>query len=221
MFVEVNRVTLYYEVFGEGTPLIMVHGNGETHEIFNEAAQVLKNNYQVYLIDSRGHGKSSKGSEIHYEDMAEDIRSIVETLELEQPIFYGFSDGGIIGLLLASKYPKLLSTLIISGANIYPKGMKRRWYYLFSCIFKITKDRLVGLMLKEPNISKEELSCISIPTYVLAGSHDMVRRKHTMEIVNAISTSKCKIVKRAGHGSYIVHKEKIAQLMLEYLEKLS
>jgi len=73
MFLNVNGISMYYEQTGAGRPLIMVHGNGEDHTIFNEAAAVLKDHFTVYAVDSRDHGLSSKVNGLHYLDMAEDL----------------------------------------------------------------------------------------------------------------------------------------------------
>ena len=73
MFANVNGIKLYYEKTGEGEPIILIHGNGESHKIFDVAVNVLKTQFTVYAVDSRGHGQSSAIKEIHYDDMAEDI----------------------------------------------------------------------------------------------------------------------------------------------------
>ena len=117
MVANVNGVELFYEVSGAGRPLVMVHGNGEDHTIFDEAAEYLQQRYTCYRIDSRGHGQSSPVSELHYADMAGDVIAFLEQLDLQNVIFYGFSDGGIVGLLAAAE-SKRITTLIVSGANL-------------------------------------------------------------------------------------------------------
>ena len=109
MYIDINNVKLYYDVVGIGSPLILIHGNGESHEIFDEAVKLLSEHFTCYLLDSRGHGQSQKVSEYHYADMAEDVYQFIQALSLHNITFYGFSDGGIIGLLLASRYPDCLS----------------------------------------------------------------------------------------------------------------
>ncbi|MBO4358341.1 MAG: alpha/beta hydrolase, partial [Erysipelotrichaceae bacterium] len=123
MFAEVNGVQLFYEVKGSGRPLLMVHGNSEDHTIFEEAGEVLKDHFTVYLIDSRDHGQSTKVDELHYEQMADDYVAFMDELDLKDVVFYGFSDGGIIGLLAAMK-TKRITRLITSGANVTPEGVK-------------------------------------------------------------------------------------------------
>ena len=104
MVIGVNGIQLYYTKTGQGRPLIMVHGNGEDHTIFDEAVGVLKEHFTCYCIDSRGHGQSSPCKELHYKDMAEDMIAFLTELDLIDAAFYGFSDGGIVALLAAMEW---------------------------------------------------------------------------------------------------------------------
>lgn len=215
LYCEVNDTQLYYEKSGQGRPLLLLHGNGETHQIFNRAIPILRQYYTVYAIDSRGHGNSKDVAVFHYDDLVQDIVCFIEKLELEKPILYGFSDGGIVGLLLASRYPNLLSQLIISGANMHPNGIRKSWLTLFQLINTFVHDPKMDMMLQEPNIAKEILQKIQIPTMVIAGGRDMVKRSHTKYIASCIPKSRLQIVWWSGHGGYIVHRKKIAYLILE------
>jgi len=98
MVLKIKDIELYYEQYGMGRPLILLHGNGEHHTIFQEAIAILAHHFTIYALDSRGHGNSSKVKTLHYEDMADDVYQFIDTLQLEKPILYGFSDGGIIAL---------------------------------------------------------------------------------------------------------------------------
>lgn len=215
MISNVNNIKLYYEKRGEGRPLILLHGNGESHKIFDKAIDILEKSFTVYAIDLRGHGASEEIKEYHYLDMAEDIKEFIEDEKLKEPILYGFSDGGIIALLLASIYPKLLSKIIVSGVNINPKGIKTIWVILFKMMYFIKKDSKVKMMLEEPNISIEMLNKIEIPTVILVGSRDVIKENHTKLIADNIKNSQLQIQYGEDHGSYIIHNEKIAKIILE------
>ncbi|MBQ2085532.1 MAG: alpha/beta hydrolase [Oscillospiraceae bacterium] len=214
MFQHVNGIELYYEVKGNGRPLLMVHGNGEDHTIFDEASEILKDRFTVYLVDSRDHGQSTKVSDLHYSDMADDLLVFLNGLDLKDVTFYGFSDGGILGLLLAQKTDRI-SRLIVSGANMTPNGVKGWLKTVIKIIYFFNKDSKLRMMLREPNITAEELSSIKVPTTVIAGEKDLVIRKETEAIAAAIPGSKLRIIKGEGHGSYIVHKTAVADLILE------
>lgn len=217
MNIKVNDVNIFYEVYGEGIPIILVHGNGETHEIFDKLIEKLKINYKVYALDSRCHGKSEKTKMISYDLMAQDVIEFIKKLQINKPLFYGFSDGGIIGLLVTIKEPQLLSNLIISGANITPDGTTKKDVILTKLMYYITRNKLIKMMVYEPNITIEELQKIEIPVHVIAGEKDVVRYEHTKKISDNIKNSTLKIVPDATHSSYIVHNEEIYNVIKEYL----
>lgn len=211
-----NGVELYYEVHGEGEPFILLHGNGEDHTIFNVLINDLKKDYKVYAIDSRLHGQSGKG-ELSYSLMAEDVKCFIEDLNLTKPIVYGFSDGGIIGLVLLSKYPNLVSTLISSGANVRPDGLK--WYVraFFRVQHFFKPSPFLRLMLEEPNLTKEDLSKITANVLLIAGSNDMVPYKHSEYIARNIPNATFKILKGENHGSYVINSKKLYPIIKSYL----
>lgn len=216
MILKINEIDLFYEKYGSGHPIILVHGNGENHNIFDKIIPMLSDYFTVYAVDLRGHGKSSKINEYNYQDMADDIICFVKELQLKNPIYYGFSDGGIIGLLIASQHQNLLSHLIISGANTCPHGLKNKWYYLFKLIYLLTRDKKMEMMLTQPNISKEELEKITIPTLVLAGSNDMISEDNTKEIAQYIKNSTLNILEGETHSSYVVHSPKLFDLIKSF-----
>lgn len=216
MHIHVNGIDLYYETCGAGEPLLLLHGNGETHAIFDRAIPLLAGRFTVYALDTRGHGESGITEAFHYADMAEDVRCFIEALSLERPVLYGFSDGGIVGLLLASEHPALLSRLIVSGANTTPEGIRGGWLRFFTWLNRRVRDPKITMMLAEPQITAAMLHRIAVPTLVLAGGHDMVRRADTEFIANSIPNSTLRILPLHGHGSYIVHRKRIARLILEF-----
>ena len=215
MIAEVNGINLYYEKNGEGRPLVMVHGNGEDHTIFDEAVRELREHYACYCLDSRCHGASTDTAELHYRDMSTDVILFLRALDLKDVIFYGFSDGGIVGLMAASRCERI-TTLIVSGANTSPKAVKL-WLRLVirgSYLFK--KDKKLALMLKEPDIPDDELRAIRASTLVLAGSGDLIPEKETRHIASLIPGAELQILKGEDHGSYIVHSTKIAGLIRDF-----
>lgn len=217
MKVNVNGINIYYEVYGEGKPLILLHGNGENHNIFSKLIDNLRSKYKIYAIDSRCHGQSDNPSAITYDLMAEDMIAVIKLLNIQKPVLFGFSDGGIVGLIIAIKEPKLLSKLIISGANINPDGISK-WVLDFSkLMYFLTKNKLIKLMVTEPNILPEELKKIQIPTCVLAGEKDIIKLEHTKLIVSSIPQSVLKILPGENHSSYVINSSKIARVIEEFI----
>ncbi len=215
MIAEVNGIRLFYEKSGEGRPLVMVHGNSEDHTIFNEAVRALRDEYACYCLDSRCHGQSTDTRELHYRDMATDVIAFLKALDLRDVIFYGFSDGGIIGLMAAARCERI-TTLIVSGANTSPKAVKWWLRPLIAVGKLVTKDKKLSLMLYEPDIADEELRSIRAATLVLAGSRDLILEKETRHIADTIPGAELQILKGEDHGSYIVHSTKIAGLIRDF-----
>ncbi|MFR5766100.1 MAG: alpha/beta fold hydrolase [Clostridia bacterium] len=220
MLVKVNNININYEVCGQGSPIILLHGNQETHEIFDKLIEKMQVNYTVYALDSRCHGKSDNPDKISYNLMAGDTIAFIKKLKISKPILYGFSDGGIVGLLIAIKEPDILSNLIISGANITPDATTKLDTILTKLFYFFTKNKLIKMMLDEPNIPLEDLQRITIPVHVLAGEKDVIRLNHTKLIADNIKNSTLEIVKGENHGSYIIHSDKIYGIIKKYLEKI-
>ncbi len=214
MLAKVNGVELFYEKQGAGRPLLMVHGNGEDHTIFREAANILKDYFTVYMPDSRDHGRSTRVKELHYDDMAEDMVRFMDALDLRDVVFYGFSDGGILGLLAAQKSDRI-THLIISGANLTPDAVSLRFKLLIRGMYLLKREQKVYMMMTEPNIHPEDLKAIRVPALVIAGEKDIIIRKETKRIAAAIPDARLMILQGEGHGSYIIHQTKIAEIILE------
>ncbi|MCL2495384.1 MAG: alpha/beta hydrolase [Oscillospiraceae bacterium] len=219
MTIHVNNIDIYYEKAGSGPPVILLHGNGETHKIFRVATQRLAEKYTVYAIDSRGHGKSGRVKALHYADMAEDVARFIEKVGLERPMLYGFSDGGIVALLLAIKYPALLSRLAVSGANLNPRSLSRGFLRFSRAMYAITRGCRWKLMLSEPDITEEELSRIEAPVLVLAGGKDIVEARHTRIIAGAIPGARLRILPGEGHASYVVNSPKLVDILEPFFEE--
>ena len=217
MFAQVNGIQLYYEKRGEGRPIVMVHGNSEDHTIFDRASVSLSARYACYCLDSRCHGQSENTPELHYTDMADDVIAFLEALDLRDVVFYGLSDGGIIGLMAASRCDRI-STLIVSGSNTAPGAVKGWLKALVRVIYIFTGDKKMRLILTEPHITDEELGKIRARTLVLAGSGDVIPEEETRHIAAAIPGAELKILPKEGHTSYVVHSLKIAELIRSFLK---
>jgi len=186
-----------------------LHGNGEDGGVFDVAAKrFAENGFTVYAPDSRGHGKSGKAP-LSYADMAEDVRAFIENLKLDKPLLYGFSDGGIIGLMLAMNHPRVLSKLAVSGVNLNPKALNFSFKALVRISYFFTRNPMLRLMLREPQIAHSSLARITEPVLVLAGARDIVSKKHTESVAAAIPNAKFRILKGENHSSYVFDNEKL------------
>lgn len=196
-------ITLNYIDVGEGFPLILLHGNGESHEYFSNQTAYFKTEYRVIAIDTRGHGASPRGqTAFTLRQFANDLHDFMVEHGIERAHILGFSDGGNIALYFALKYPQMVEKLILNGANLSPSGIKAYvqlpivlgytvsgWFAKKSVEAKANHEML-GLMVNEPHISVSELKSITAPTLVIAGTKDMVKRSHTELIAKSIPNSK-------------------------------
>lgn len=218
--IEVNGVRLHYAAAGRGRPVVLVHGNGEDHHLFDrEISQLVEAGYRVYAPDSRGHGANEPLSEYHYDDMAEDIYQLIRALKLDKPALYGHSDGGIIALLLELHHPGTLGIMAISGTNLSPQGLIPSFIEEYTEINEKKPDPLITLMLTEPHIDPLELRRIAVPVLVTAGENDLILREETDRVAANLPDSRQVIVEGADHGSYIVDSEVMGELLIQFLKE--
>ena len=220
MRIRANSIDIHYEAEGEGPPVILLHGNGEDHKIFDRLVDQLKKEHEVFSLDSRGHGESSKVDHFHYSDMVSDVEAFIKELKINKPLLYGFSDGGIIGLMLAAEHPELLSGLIASGVNLTPKDLKTWFRMMIKILYAFKRDPMLKLMLEEPNISEEDLRKIKIPVLITVAEKDIVTTSHAEYIAKTIHDYRLVIVPKEDHGSYIIHSEKLFPLISDFIKEV-
>ena len=219
-YIEVNGQRLLYAVRGPegGKPVVLVHGNGGSHKsMLTQAKQLARAGYRVYSPDSRGQGANPPLEEYHYADMAEDTFQFIKALGLQSPALYGWSDGGIIALLLEIEHPGTCCLISLSGANLCPdcgedfEGFKQ-W---------ILEEGtpLAMMMLREPDIKPEQLHAIKCPAQVTAGSRDLISEEHTRLIADNIPDSELTIVRGATHSSFIKRNPRMGRLLLDFLKR--
>ena len=215
---EVNGVSICYETVGEGDPVILLHGNGGSHRDLSLLTQQLAAaGYKVYAVDSRGQGANEPLDEYHYSDMADDVYELIKLWGLTQPALYGWSDGGIVGLLTEIRHPGSLGALAVSGANITPDGLEGSFLMSVKLSEAVYRDPLAAMILTEPDITEEELAGITCPVLVTAGSGDIIREDHTRQIADAIPGAQLIIFDGENHGSYITGNTKMAEALITFL----
>ena len=214
MKINVNGIEMYYEKYGAGRPLILVHGNSLDHTEFKDSIWLLRKHFTVYAVDSRGHGLSTKVDELHYSDMADDMVAFLEQLDLKDAVYFGHSDGAIIGLLTVMRTDRI--GLLLSGsANLTPNGVAPWLRAGVKAVHSLTKDPKMQMMLAEPNIAPEELATIKTPAVVIAGSKDLVDEKETRLIAESIPGAKLRILEGEGHMSYATTGSHLADIIME------
>jgi pimeloyl-ACP methyl ester carboxylesterase len=212
---------MYYETYGSGEPLLIIHGNGGSIKDFTNQIPFFAKNYKVILADSRAQGRSiDNGDSLSYEMMTDDLNALLDHLHLDSCYVIGWSDGGINGLLLAIRHPDKVKKLAVTGANLVPDTSAVEpeiftWArYLSDSINKLplipevkTNRKLFNLLAHEPNISTAQLQTIKCPVLVIGGDHDVIRPRHTMLIAESIPRSYLWILPNSGHSTPIVYKD--------------
>ncbi|KLT68038.1 alpha/beta fold hydrolase [Flavobacterium sp. ABG] len=208
---DINGIKMYYEVYGSGKPLVLLHGNGGSIKGHGHRIEYFKKYFQVIAIDSRGHGKSVDPSneQLKYVQMANDVSTLLDSLKIDSAYVWGQSDGGILGLLLAINHPKKVSKVATFGANLFP-GKKAVYNEIDEVVketLKTTKDshvrNLYNLLEYQPNISEKDLHKIKCPVLVMSGDRDAIRLEHSIKIFDNIENSNFFVMPGATHfGSY-------------------
>lgn len=216
-YVEVNSQRLLYVTRGQenGKPVVLLHGNGGSHKsLRTQAMQLARAGYRVYSPDSRGQGANPPLDEYHYADMAEDSYQFIKVLGLDHPAVYGWSDGGILALMLEMSHPGTCGPIVISGANLYPDCGPD--FEEFKQWILSEGTPLAMMMLSEPQIDPKDLSAIKCPVLVTAGSEDLISVEHTTLIADSLPDSELEIFQGETHGSFIKKSPKIGRRMLRF-----
>ncbi|TNU77294.1 alpha/beta hydrolase [Miniimonas arenae] len=197
---------------GTGTPLVVLHGNSETHHLFDRLVPLLAPHHTLVGLDSRAHGHSPHGDGLlRIASMADDVAEVLRRLGLHGVPVLGFSDGGNMALELALRHPGAVSSLVVVGANLFPAGLKpvskastdaahavSAFGARFLPALRPLAERL-GLMVYDPDIDPLALHTVEVATLVVAGERDVIRPEHTALIGAALPHARVEIVPGVGH----------------------
>jgi len=227
-YAHINGIELYYESYGSGEPLLMLHGNGGSIAAFREQIPFFEKYYRVIAVDSRLQGKSGGSADtLSYDMMAADFCTLLDTLRLDSAYVLGWSDGGIDGLLMAINCSSKVKKLAVSGANTVPDSTALPYSDIISMKEFVEKNEgeqkditLNRMMLYQPTITDEELGTISCPVLVMAGDRDIIKAEHTLRIFKAIKNAELCIFPGSHHGVCLQHPDMFNETVLNfYMEK--
>ena len=209
-----DGVKLYYEVYGTGEPLLMVHGNGGSISDLRNQIAHFRRRYMVIAMDSRDHGRSADSTEpLTYEKMTDDLAALLEHLKVGPANVLGWSDGGIEALLLGIRHPTKVKKLVAMAANLNPTEdafspellalIKTMMAEVPAAARETPEGRrelkVTGMLLVEPHIDVKALETITAPTLVLGADHDLIRDEHTIDIYHHVPNSQLAIFPNATH----------------------
>ena len=231
-YVNVRGFKMYYEIYGKGEPLLLIHGNGGSINNFSGQIPYFAKNYQVIVVDSRAQGKSvDTGDSLSYEMMAEDFNGLLDELHIKSCNVIGWSDGGNNGLLLAIHHPDKVKKLVVTGANIwidsraFPPDLLVIPDMLLDSLSKLPQTAEVKnaikvwkLVYQEPNITLLQLNSIKCKTLVIGGDHDIILPSHTVQIADNIPKSNLWILPNSGHSTLINYKNQFNNTVDNFLK---
>jgi pimeloyl-ACP methyl ester carboxylesterase len=216
MFAKVNGISLFYEKSGSGPPLVLLHGNGEDHHIFDKLAKKLSRHFTLYALDSRDQGLSEKTGIYSYEAMALDVAAFIEELNLREVRVLGFSDGAIIGLLLGiAKNPALLKMALL-GPNLSPDDFSEEALIVLREMDKELDSPLFRMIFSQPRIDPSSLLGVKVPCLVVAGENDLFKPEVIPGVAKAIPGARLMLVPGHDHLSYIVDNDLLYPDLLEF-----
>ena len=225
-YIPVNGIKMYYEVYGSGEPLVLIHGGGSTLQTtFGKIIPALSKENEVIAVELQGHGHTSdRNSPESFEQDADDVAELLRNLHISRASVFGFSNGGNTAMQIAIRHPEIVSKLIIASAFYKREGMQKGFFesmehatinnmpqQLRNAFLQInpdssrlqtmfTKDR--DRMLKFKDWNDETVASIKAPALIICGDHDVVTAEHTAAMAKIIANSRLMILP-ASHGSYI------------------
>jgi pimeloyl-ACP methyl ester carboxylesterase len=239
-YVESDGARIWYAAYGFGAPVILLHGGlGNSGNWGYQVPALLENGYRAILIDSRGHGRSTRDEKPYsYELMGSDLLAVMDALHLESPALVGWSDGACTALVLASKDPKRVAGVFFFGCNMDPSGTKEIEFtpILKRCIGRHIKDyqrlsetpdqfdefsEAVGLMQRtQPNYSAEDLARISVPVAIVQSEHDeFIKREHAEYLARSIPDAEFIFLPGVSHFAPLQRPEEFNTAMLAFLRQ--
>jgi pimeloyl-ACP methyl ester carboxylesterase len=241
-FIDTGRVHTYYEVYGSGVPLILLHGGMCTAETFDDQTPALAEQFRVYLPERRAHGRTADvPGPITYEIMAQDTIAFIEAVGIERAHLVGWSDGALVGLLVALWRPELVGKLVLMAQAVSWEGLRPEFA---SFAGRMTKeflphelmqayealspdgpdhldavlDKLLPLWNTDPAFPLSDLERVAAPALVLAADDDFTLSiEHAAAMQRALPNSQLAVVPGASHAVPLEKPELVNRLILDFL----
>lgn len=221
-YADIDDIRMYYEIYGKGEPLLLLHGAASYISLFAYQLPELSNHFRVIAPESRGHGRTTDSAKpISNRLMAEDFIKLMDRLKITSAYVVGWSDGGCTGLTMAYDHPERVKKLVVIGANFDSTGLQDDTIELFRNLTpdtfpfpflhntynriapdpahwpvffeKIKKNMLASIL------TINQLKQIQCPTLVMVGDHDVIKMSHTVDLFEALPRGQLMVVPNASH----------------------
>ncbi len=225
-YAEVNGLKMYYEIYGEGKPLVLIHGGGSTIQTnFEKIIPLLAKNRKVIAVELQAHGRTSnRNSDSSFEQDADDVAALVGSLNIGKADFFGFSNGGTTTLQIAIRHPDIVDKIILGSALAKHSGVPEWFWGIMENAklenmpellkvgylkvasdtsgLQVMHDRDAKRMVNFKDIPEEQIKSIEAPTLIIIGDKDIITPEHALELHRQIANSELAIIP-GGHGEYI------------------
>jgi len=223
---DVNRQKMYYEIYGEGKPLVLIHGGGSTIQTtFGRVIPMLARHRKLIAVELQAHGRTGdRDSELSFEQDADDVATLLKNLNIFKAYFFGFSNGGTTALQIAIRYPELVERIVAASALSKRNGAPSQfWDFMEKARLEnmpellkegykrvasdpgglqVMHDKDAKRMVDFKDIPDEKIKSIKAPTLIIIGDKDVITQEHAIEMHRLITNSELAIIP-GGHGEYI------------------
>jgi pimeloyl-ACP methyl ester carboxylesterase len=234
----INGISVYYAVYGNGPPVILLHGGLANADYWGNQIKALMPRRTVIVMDSRGHGRSTRDARPYgYDLMADDVVALLDFLKIPRADVVGWSDGGILGLDLAIRHKDRVGKIFAFAANTVPSGVKDdveknptfaafieragEEYARNSSTpkeYDAFVEQISKMWASEPNWTEAQLQAIAAPVLVVDGDHDeAIKREHTEYIAATVPHAGLLILPNASHFAFLQDPELFNFAMLHFL----
>jgi len=241
-YVEHNGARIWYATYGTGSPVILLHGGlGHSGNWGYQVPVLVKSGFRVVLIDSRGHGRSTRDSRLfRYELMASDVLAVMDALRLGKAAVAGWSDGACTALILARQTPARVAGVFFFGCNMDPSGLRelKPSTTLERCFARHSKEyaqlsatpdqfkafvEAVSLMQKtEPNYTARDLAEIRVPVTIAHSEHDeFIKREHAEYLAQSIPKAELVVLTGVSHFAPLQRPEQFNGALLVFLRRMA
>ena len=226
-YYSVRGIKMYTEIYGQGTPLLLIHGNGNSIKAFASNIPFFSKKYKVIAVDSRAHGKTIDNQDsLSFEMMADDFAALLDTMHTGPAYVIGWSDGGINALLLAMRHPDKVIKLVSTGANLSPDSTalvpstwmdEKKEFESGKNKSRTTprekNDWKVFLLdWVQPNVPLVNLKSIRCPSLIVCGDNDIITIEHTVAIYRHIPHAYLWILPHSGHSTVTEHRDEFNRI---------
>jgi len=236
-YITIKGSKQYYEIYGQGEPLVLIHGNGGNIAYMKPQIEFFAKKYKIIVMDCRGRGKSELGNDsLTYMQMTKDIAGILDYLHLDSTYVVGRSDGGILALMLAIYYPEKVKMAVAFAANLTPDTSALYSFFYNEVIQdrKLSDEMLAKkdttqnwkvmqqrnrLMEFQPNITANDLHKIKCPVLVMSTDRDIIRPEHTVFIYRNIAKANLCILNGEDHYVTSNNPELFNKTVDDYFDK--